>query len=461
MRVHFHGAAGEVTGSLHEVEAAGHRILLDCGMIQGSHEAEARNFHRFPFDPASVDAVILSHAHLDHCGRLPRLVAQGFRGPIWTQVATADLLPVMLEDAASLAEADAERGNRHREEGEPPHVPLFTRRDVAQVLRQVRELPYDQEHEILPQVRLRLREAGHILGSAAVELWAGHAGATRKLVFSGDIGPKGSPILRDPAAIEGADLVLLESTYGDRLHRQRMDTVRELGEIFAQAWDEGGNVLIPAFAVGRSQELLYWLARYWDEWKLSRWQIFLDSPMAARVVEVYSRHEDLFDAEAQRMWRARPHPFRLPNLRYTVDPAASRGINEHKRGAIIIAGSGMCNGGRIRHHLRQNLGRPRAHVVFVGYQAIGTLGRRLVDGAARVRMFGDEIEVRAQRHTIGGLSAHADQAGLVDWYRQLARHPPVCLVHGEERAREGLAAKLRSQFGAEVTLASPGMVRKV
>jgi metallo-beta-lactamase family protein len=200
-------------------------------------------------------------------------------------------------------------------------------------------------------------------------------------VFSGDIGPKGTPILRDPAMIDSADLVLMESTYGDRLHRQRMDTVRELGEVFEQAWEEGGNVLIPAFAVGRSQELLYWLARHWDEWKLSRWQIFLDSPMASRVVDVYARHEDLFDAEARRAWRERPHPFRLPNLRYTVDPAASRGINAHKRGAIIIAGSGMCNGGRIRHHLRHNLGRPNAHLVFVGYQAVGTLGRRLVDGA--------------------------------------------------------------------------------
>ncbi len=461
MRVRFHGAAGEVTGSLHEVEAAGHRVLLDCGMIQGSREAEARNFDAFPFDPALLDAVVLSHAHIDHCGRLPRLVAQGFRGPIWTQAATADLLQIMLEDSASLAEADAERDNRHRDEGEPLSQPLFTRRDVAQVLRQVRELQYDQEHEILPGLRLRLREAGHILGSAAVELWADEAGATRKLVFSGDIGPKGTPILRDPAMIDSADLVLMESTYGDRLHRQRMDTVRELGEVFEQAWEEGGNVLIPAFAVGRSQELLYWLARHWDEWKLSRWQIFLDSPMASRVVDVYARHEDLFDAEARRAWRERPHPFRLPNLRYTVDPAASRGINAHKRGAIIIAGSGMCNGGRIRHHLRHNLGRPNAHLVFVGYQAVGTLGRRLVDGAPRVRMFGDEIEVRAQRHTVGGLSAHADQAGLLDWYRHLENRPPVCLVHGEDHAREALAAKLRAQFGTDVALAHPGMVRKV
>lgn len=461
MRVHFHGAAGEVTGSLHEVEAAGHRLLLDCGMIQGSDEAEARNFADFPFDPAALDAVVLSHAHLDHCGRLPRLVAQGFRGPIWTQTATADLTRVMLDDAASLAAADAERDNRHRREGEPLRVPLYTRDDVAEVMNRMRPLPYDQAHDVLPGVTLCLRDAGHILGSAAIELTARENGSTRTLVFSGDIGPRGTPILRDPTPIARADLVLLESTYGGRLHRERSDTVRELGEVFAQAWEEGGNVLIPAFAVGRSQELLYWFAHYWDEWKLSRWKIFLDSPMAARVVQVYDRHLDLFDAEAQRVWRERPHPFRLPNLQFTVEAAASRSINEHRRGAIIIAGSGMCNGGRIRHHLRYNLGNRKVHIVFVGYQAIGTLGRRLVDGAPRVRLFGDEIEVRAQRHTVGGLSAHADQAGLLEWYGHIAGHPPVALVHGENDARTALKQKLHERFGAEAVLARPDTSREV
>ena len=459
MRVRFHGAAGEVTGSMHEVEAAGHRVLLDCGMIQGSDEQEARNFDPFPFAPDVFDAVVLSHAHIDHCGRLPRLVAQGYRGPIYAQAATVEMTRIMLNDAASLAEADAERDNRHRRKGEPERVPLFTRLDAERTMQQMRALDYDETREILPGVRVRLRDAGHILGSAVVELSADEAGGARTLVFSGDVGPNGTPILRDPVAIEKADLVLMESTYGDRLHRDRLETVFELGEIFARAWNEGGTVLIPAFAVGRSQELLYWFARHWEEWQLARWTIFLDSPMAARVVEVYGRYEALFDEEAKQVWRGKPNPFRLPNLRMTADATESRNINRISSGAIIIAGSGMCDGGRIRHHLRHRLGRAETHVVFVGYQAQGTLGRRLVDGARHVRLFGDEIEVRAQRHTIGGLSAHADQAGLLEWYGAIADHPPVYLVHGEDRARETLATKLHERFGAEVVLARPGMER--
>jgi metallo-beta-lactamase family protein len=461
MRVRFHGAAGEVTGSCHEVEAAGHRVLIDCGMIQGSREDEARNFEPFGFDPAALDAVVLSHAHIDHCGRLPLLVQRGFHGPIWTQAATAELLDIMLQDAASLAEMDAEQDNKHRRDGHARHRPLFTRADAAKVLKQVRPLAYSSPTEILPGLILTLRDAGHILGSASVELRAQEASGERILVFSGDLGPKGTPILRDAAPVPRADLLLLESTYGGRAHRERAATVAEIGQVLAQAWEAGGNVLIPAFAVGRSQELLYWLACYWDEWSLARWKIFLDSPMATRVLEVYDRHEFLFDQAAQKVWRERPHPFRLPNLRFTDDAEASRGINAHERGAIIIAGSGMCNGGRIRHHLRQNLGRRQAHVLFVGYQAQGTLGRRLVDGAPRVRLFGEEIQVNAQIHTVGGLSAHTDQPGLLAWYAQIENRPPVALVHGEDPAREALAAKLRERFDATVTLARPGDVLDV
>jgi metallo-beta-lactamase family protein len=457
MRVRFHGAAGEVTGSCHEVEAAGHRVLLDCGLIQGSDEDERRNFEPFQFDPASVDAVVLSHAHIDHCGRLPVLVKRGFSGPIWTQAATADLLRVMLDDSAFLAEMDAEQANKRRQDGHAKHKPLFTRADVGQVMKQVRALPYDAPEEILPNLTVTLREAGHILGSATVELRARENGSERVLVFSGDLGTKGTPILRDPAPVPRADLLLLESTYGGRAHRERAATVEEIGDLLEKAWVEGGNVLIPAFAVGRSQELLYWFARHWDKWNMARWKIFLDSPMATKVVDVYDRHEALFDAAARKVWRERPHPFRLPNLKYTVEVAQSQGINAHERGAIIIAGSGMCNGGRIRHHLRQNLGRRQAHVMFVGYQARGTPGRRLVDGAPRIRMFGEELQVNAQIHTVGGLSAHTDQPGLLAWYAQIENRPPVVLVHGEDEAREALAGKLRERFDADVTLSRPGM----
>ena len=460
MRIRFHGAAGEVTGSCHEVEVGGHRLLLDCGLIQGSDEDEKRNFEPFAFDPASVDALVLSHAHIDHCGRLPVLVKRGFKGPIWTQAATADLLRIMLDDSAFLAEMDAEHANKRNEDGHAKHKPLFTRADVGQVMRQVRPLPYHQPTEILPGISVQLREAGHILGSATVELRAREGGGERVLVFSGDLGMKGTPILRDPETVGQADLVLLEATYGDRAHRDRAATVTEIGEVLEHAWADGGNLLIPAFAVGRTQEVLYWFARYWDRWNMDRWKIFLDSPMASKVTEVYDRHESLFDSKAREIWRGQPHPFRLPNLRYTESVEESRGINAHERGAIIIAGSGMCNGGRIRHHLRQNLGRRQAHVMFVGYQSRGTLGRRLVDGAPRVKLFGEDIQVNAQRHTVGGLSAHADQPGLLDWYAGFANKPPVVLVHGEDPAREALAGKLR-EHGSHVDLARPGMEREV
>lgn len=456
MQVQFCGANGEVTGSSHLVRIGERQILLDCGMIQGDEETERRNAEPFPFDPQRIDALVLSHAHIDHVGRVPLLVKRGFHGPIYAQAATADLSRIMLEDAASIAETDIVRDNLKRmQQGLKPEQPLYTRQDAQAALAQVRPLPYDSELELFPGVYLRFRDAGHILGSAVVELWQEGG---RKLVFSGDIGPRGTPILRDPAAIDSADLVLMESTYGNRLHRPRGDTVTELGEIFAAALNSGGNVVIPAFAVGRSQELLYWLAEHYDDWSIDRFRIFLDSPMAGKVLEVYERHEDLFDEAARALWARRPYPLRLPNLSVTTSVAESQAINAHQGGAIIIAGSGMCNGGRIRHHLRQNLGRHNAHILFVGYQAEGTLGRLLVDGVKKVKLFGEWITVNAHRHTVGGLSAHADQAGLIEWYGAIRGHAPVYLVHGEDVAREALAAKLRERFRVRVELSRPGVI---
>lgn len=457
MRVHFHGAAGQVTGSMHLVECAGKRVLLDCGMRQGSREMEAANFEPFPFDPASIDALVASHAHIDHIGRIPLLVARGFRGPVFAQEATAELMPIMLLDAASLAENDADRANRDRKRGQPEAMPLFIRDDVEEAMGQVRSLRYDARTPVLTGVDIAFRDAGHILGSSIVELWADG----KKLVFSGDLGPKGTPILRDPETVRDADLVLMESTYGDRNHRDRAETISELGGILERAWNDGGNVLIPAFAVGRSQELLYWFARHWDDWKMSRWRVFLDSPMANRVLKVYDRHHALFDAEAREVWRGTPNPFRLPNLHATVTTEESMAINRIERGAVVIAGSGMANGGRILHHLRHRLGRRETHVVFVGYQAEGTLGRKLVNGARWVRIHGGDVQANAQVHTVGGLSAHADQHGLIEWYSGFDPHPPLALVHGEDEARETLAAEIGKRFGVEVELARPGMEREV
>ena len=490
MDIVFHGAAGEVTGSCHLVEVAGRRVLLDCGMVQGERQggpsrpegerqggpsrlegerqggpsrpqgdrkADDRNAADFPFDPKSIDALVLSHAHIDHTGRVPLLVKRGFAGPIFTHPATIDLAAIMLADSANIAAMDAEHDNRHLQAGEKPSVPLYVQNDVDAASKRMRPIEYDASTEILPGVRVTLRDAGHILGSATVELDADEGGATRKLVFSGDLGPSHSPILCDPAPVPAADLVVMESTYGDRLHKSRGDTLAELASIFAAAHRDRGNVVIPAFAVGRTQEILYFFAEHFDAWGLGAFKLFLDSPMAIRVTEAYDRHEDLFDAAAKKLWASRPHPLRLPNLVRTLDGEASRRINDIHDHAVILAGSGMCTGGRIRHHLRHNLANPAAHIVFVGYQAHGTLGRIIVNGAKHVRLFGDNIPVRAQVHTVGGLSAHADRDGLSAWYGRIAGHPPVCLVHGEDPGRSKLADVLKAKWGSDVTLPMPDM----
>ncbi|HLI19336.1 MAG TPA: MBL fold metallo-hydrolase [Rhodanobacteraceae bacterium] len=457
MDIVFHGAAGEVTGSCHLVEAGGKRVLLDCGMVQGDRRADARNAADFPFDPKSIDALVLSHAHIDHTGRVPLLVKRGFAGPIFTHPATIDLAAIMLADVANIAAVDTDQHNRHLLPGEKPAVPLYAQDDVDAAMKRMQSVAYATPAEILPGIRLTLRDAGHILGSATVELDASEGGSPRKLVFTGDLGPDNTPILCDPAPVPSADLVVMESTYGDRLHKSREDTIAELASIFAAAHKDGGNVVIPAFAVGRTQELLYFFAGHFDAWGLGAFRLFLDSPMAIRVTAAYDRHEDLFDADARKLWSTRPHPLRLPNLTLTTDGESSRKINDIHDHAVIIAGSGMCTGGRIRHHLRHNLGNPAAHIVFVGYQASGTLGRTIVEGAKRVRLFGDEIPVRAHVHTVGGLSAHADKDGLSAWYGKISGHPPVCLVHGEDPGRSRLAAELKTKWGSKVTLPMPGM----
>lgn len=454
MQIEILGAAGEVTGSCHLIRVGGHNLLLDCGMIQGPAKEEARNREPFPFEPGSIDAVILSHSHIDHSGRIPLLVKSGFAGPVYTHRASRDLCRIMLKDSAYLSERDAEWENRKRERKNLPLVEaLYSMADVQAALSQFKGIQYSVKKRILPGVTLRLSDAGHILGSAIVELWLEENGVRRKIVYSGDLGHNGAPILCDVTKIEEADLVLMESTYGDRLHRTFEETRKEIVEVQEEASRARGNILIPAFAVGRSQELLYLFGKYYDEWGLGRWQIFLDSPMAIQATEVYIRHSNLYDEEAMQLWRRHRQDSLLPNLHFVRTPGQSMALNRVRSGAIIIAGSGMCNGGRIKHHLKHNVWRKDCHIIISGFQARGTLGRQLVDGAHRIRLWGETISVAAKIHTIGGLSAHADQNGLVDWYKGFKNRPPLVLVHGEPDSMDVLKTRLEGELSASVRLA--------
>lgn len=457
MDISFYGATQEVTGSCFLLRVGKQRILVECGLIQGSSGHERHNRDPFPFEPREIDAVVLTHAHLDHSGRLPLLVKQGYAGAIFTHRATVDLCAIMLEDAAYLNEKSAERENRHNPDEDQAEVtPLYTRDDARATQKQFVPVEYGARTEIAKGVWLTLRDAGHILGSATAELDLSEGDQRRKLVFSGDVGHRGAPILRDPQPVEEADLVVMESTYGDRLHRPWEATWQEMGEILSGAKSGQGNILVPAFTVGRTQELLYVFSQHFEEWGLGDWQIFLDSPMAIEATEVYDRHARVYDTRAREWHSEHKTPFHLPNLKFSRTSQDSMQINEISSGAIVIAGSGMCSGGRIVHHLKRNLWRENAHIMIVGFQAQGTPGRALVDGAKQLRLWGDEIEVKAHVHTVGGLSAHADQDGLIQWYRQMKSKPRVVLVHGEPEAMGTLQQRLKSELQVEVVQAVYG-----
>jgi metallo-beta-lactamase family protein len=363
----------------------------------------------------------------------------------------------MLKDAGFLSEKDAEWENRKRErKGLPPIEPLFTVEDAKIALSHFKGLVYADKQQILPGVSLRLSDAGHILGSSIVELWLDEGAKTRNLVFSGDLGRSGMPVLEDPAVIREADRVIMESTYGDRLHRSWEDTEEEIHQVLNNAMDGKGNILVPAFAVGRTQEILYLFAKYYEEWGLARWHIFLDSPMAIEATRVFTENADLFDAETAELWKQNGESPLLPDLHISRTAEESMAINKIRRGAIIIAGSGMCTGGRIKHHLKHNIWRKECQLLITGFQARGTPGRALVDGAQHIRLWGEEIRVAARVHTIGGLSAHADQNGLKNWYANFQGRPPVTLVHGEERSITSLSKHLYQQLSAPVHIAQAG-----
>lgn len=456
LQVQFEGATGEVTGSLYVIRAGSHTVLLECGLIQGTQDNEARNRQDFPVDIDDIDAVVLSHAHIDHSGRVPLLYKNGYSGPVYTHTATRALCEIMLPDSGYLNERDAEYENRKRKRsGQSFITPLYTREDAEHCIALFRTMEYGEKTEVVPGLFVTLHDAGHILGSAIVQLDHGKGGEHRTLVFSGDLGYRDSPVMNDAARPGFADAVMLESTYGDRLHRDFDATIEELGEVFANARAALGNILIPAFTVGRTQDLLYLMAENRAAWGLDNWQIFLDSPMGIDASKVYSRYRNLYGVK---LFGPEMHLPRLENFHTTRSPEESMQVNEIESGAIVIAGSGMMSGGRIRHHLKHNIWRPECHLVIVGYQAYGTLGRRIVDGAETIRLWGDEYRVRAQVHTIGGLSAHGDQADLVDWYGSFDGRPPVYLVHGEPDAQKALAHKLRAELNAPATIASRGQL---
>ncbi|HWJ06847.1 MAG TPA: MBL fold metallo-hydrolase [Steroidobacteraceae bacterium] len=459
MHLEFYGAAGEVTGSCHILEVQGRTLLLDCGLVQGGDDPDARNRAPFPFDVSCIDAVVLSHAHIDHCGRLPLLHRRGYRGPIHATAACRDLARILLADSAAMAEREADRARRHARERRHGRAsgsgePLFTIDDATATLRQFRTVRYAQPLEVLPGVTLTFRDAGHILGSASVWLDVEEQGVRRRLVFSGDVGQYDSPILRDPEADGAVDWVVMESTYGDRRHRERTETLRQFGQILREARRGGGNTLIPAFAVGRSQEILYALATHYDEWGVGDWQLFLDSPMAIEASAIYWRHAELYDDEAAAVRRRADRMPPLPNLVFSRSAEESMAINRIRDGAIVIAGSGMCTGGRIVHHLKHNLARPECNVIFTGFQAVGTLGRAIVDGRESVRIHGEPVTVAAKVHTLGGFSAHGDQEDLLRWHGGLHGPRRTYLVHGEHEGAEGLRAALHGRgVAAEIARA--------
>ena len=487
MKITFHGAAREVTGSCYLIETEQVRFLVDCGMIQGGRDAPARNRRPFAFDARTLDFVLLTHAHIDHSGLLPKLMRAGFSGPIYTTAATADLLAVMLPDSAHIQEADARWQARHRRRGSRDEdegmeagsqaaasktagsrkaarsravtlQPLYTTQDAQDCLGQLQSAAYDEEIRPHADVVCRFREAGHILGSAILEIALREEWRTLKIVMSGDLGQPGRPILRDPAIVDEADVLVIESTYGDRAHKDVTATLDELVGIIDDTFRvRHGNVIVPAFAVGRTQEILYHLHRLTHLGKLPHIDIFVDSPMASAVTTITRNHFDLFDEEAKKLVDWQRRGVGLPSLRFTASVEESMALNRIRSGALIISASGMCNAGRIKHHLRHNLGRRECAVLITGFQAEGTLGRRLVDGAKRVGIFGDEVAVRASIHTLGGFSAHADRPALLAWAGSIARAPQrTFVVHGEEPAALALADALRDRVGGIVTVPQAG-----
>ncbi|MDO5302883.1 MAG: MBL fold metallo-hydrolase [Clostridia bacterium] len=454
MKIKFCGASSGVTGSCHLLTTENHKILLDCGQFQGGKAQEALNAEPFPFDPAEIECVVLSHAHIDHCGRIPLLVKRGFKGKIYCTDATADLLDVMLKDSGYIHEKDAERQNRKAlRAGKPMVEPLYTYNDAVDSLQYVEPVLYDQLIELNDNMKIVFNDAGHILGSAITELWITEDGKESKIVFSGDLGMMDRPILRDPTIIKKADYVIMETTYGNRNHPENSTSINQLLDIVLKTIKRGGNVVIPSFAVGRTQELIFEFNKFYEEHseyrtQLDKVKVYVDSPMATTATEVFRKNAQVFDEETKAYIMRGDNPLDFKNLKFTRTTAESQALNMDKSPKIIISASGMCEAGRIRHHLKHNLWDPRASVIFVGYQAEGTLGRILVEGTKDVTLFGEAVHVNAEIYNLEGFSGHADQNGLLAWISGFQKKPKqVFLVHGEEDSKKDFAKLITDKLG--------------
>lgn len=461
MQLSFLGTTREATGSCVLVEAAGMRFLVNCGMARGGREATARNHQPFSFDPSRIDFVLLSHAHIDHSGLLPKLTRAGFKGSIYTTEATVELLGVMLPSSADIHECDAKCQTEHSLR-QCPLPTRYARQDAHNSLTQVRGVPYNHEFEPHKAVRCRFRDAGHTLGSAIIEIWVSEYGLATKLVFSGDLGQSGRTIVREPAAIDEADILVIASTYGNRQHKSLAATEDKMIELIEQTlFERSGNVIMPAFAVGHTQEVIYHLQRLTREGRLQPAEIFVDSPMATDAMHITRKFIDLFDDQRKHLAGRLAWDKGWPHLHFTESIEESKTLNQIRSGAIIISASDMCDTGRIQRHLRHNLPRPECSVLMVNPQARGTLGRSLVDGAKQVRLFGEDIPVRAAIHTIDRLSAHADQASLLAWTQSFHKPPTqTFVVHGEPAATQALANALRQGRGWRVTVPQNGKTQE-
>ena len=449
MKIYFHGATGDVTGSAYHVVTDSASVLVDCGLFQGKKEVRAKNRHGDRLEGGRLDAVVLTHGHLDHVGRLPLLTRKGFDGHIYATKATIELATLILRDAISLQLSDLERENRKRlRAGQEPLEPLFEEADVRNLKSLTKSVAYNQPTEIAPGISVRLVDAGHVIGSASIEMTIQENGRKKVVIFSGDLGPRGAPLLNDPTPFKRADVVIMESTYGDRDHRSLHETAIEGREIIARAIENRAKILVPVFAIGRTQILLYLLAGAFSRGTLPQFPIYIDSPMAIEATHIYRMNTELFDEEAQEMIKSGELRNQMDFVRPCPTPQESMALNDVKEPCIIMAGNGNCNGGRILHHLRNNLHLPETAVLISGYQSHGSIGRQLVDGAKEVSIYGEKIAVRASVHTMGGFSAHAGQSDLLNWFASVApSRPRTILTHGEDKARNELSELIEAKHG--------------